>query len=192
MLNLTYTYRVRPSTTQIQLCEEWLETSRRVWNYALAERKDWFKSRSCLLDRCSLRSEYVISADAKRPTFASQCKGLTQARKQSEFLANANAQMLQQVLRRLEQAFVSRWEQKHGFPRFKQQKRLRSLLFAQLGKAPVVGDVVKLPGIGKVRMRLSRPIPKGFEVKQAQVVKRACGWYVMLSVCRAVELPGMG
>ena len=189
MLNLTYTYRVRPSTTQIQLCEEWLETSRRVWNYALAERKDWFQSRSCLLDRCSLRSEYVISADAKRPTFASQCKGLTQARKQSEFLANANAQMLQQVLRRLEKAFVSMWEQKHGFPRFKKRGRLRSMLFPQLGKNPIRGDVVKLPGIGKMRLRMSRPIPDGFEVKQAQVVKRASGWYVMLTLQADVEVP---
>ena len=189
MLNLTYTYRLRPNKDQILLCEEWLETSRRVWNYALGERKDWFKSRSCLLDRCSFKGEYIMAAEAKRPTFASQCKALTQARKQSEFLAGANAQMLQQVLRRLEKAFVSMWEQKHGFPRFKKPGRLRSLLFPQLGVNPLQGNVVKLPGIGKVPMRMSRPIPDGFEVKQAQVVKKASGWYVMLTLQADVKVP---
>lgn len=45
---------------------------RRVWNFALAERKDWYNSRSCRIDACSLKSEYIIPADAPRPTFASQ------------------------------------------------------------------------------------------------------------------------
>ncbi|MEO1132482.1 MAG: transposase [Cyanobacteria bacterium J06639_1] len=189
MLNLTFTYRLRPTQEQIQLCDDWLEASRRVWNFALAERKDWYRSRSCSVDRCSLRGEYVIPADAPRPTFARQCKALTQARKVFPELKAANAQMLQQVLRRLEKAFVSMWEQGRGFPRFKKQGRLRSLLFPQLGKTPIEGDRVKLPGMGWVRMRLSSPIPDGFEVKQAQVVKRASGWYVMLTLQADVDVP---
>ena len=189
MLNLTYTYRLRPHKEQIQLCEDWLEASRQVWNYALRERKDWYQSRSCRVDRCSLRSEYIIPADAPRPTFASQCKSLTQARKSFPLLQNANAQMLQQVLRRLEKAFVSMWEQEHGFPRFKKQGRMRSMLFPQLGKDPIQGDRVKLPGIGWVRIWQSRPIPDGFELKQAQVVKQASGWYVMLTLQADVDIP---
>ncbi len=189
MPNLTYTYRLRPNCQQIRLYQEWLEASRQVWNDALAERKDWSMSRSCSVDRCSLRGEYVIAADAPRPTFASQCKSLTQARKAFPELQAAHAQMLQQVLRRLEKAFVSMWEQGHGFPRFKKQGRLRSLLFPQLGKNPLRGDQVKLPGIGWVRMRMSRPLPEGFELKQAQVVKRASGWYVMLTLQADVAVP---
>ncbi|MGB3615746.1 MAG: transposase [Elainellaceae cyanobacterium] len=189
MLTLTYQYRLRPSKEQIQIYEDWLEASRNVWNYALAERKDWYRSRSCIADRCSLRGEYIIPADAPRPTFASQCKALTQARKVFPDLKRANAQMLQQVLRRLEKAFVSMWERSHGFPRFKKQGRLRSLLFPQLGVNPMQGDRVKLPGIGWVRMRLSRPIPDGFELKQAQVVRKASGWYVMLTLQSDVEVP---
>jgi putative transposase len=191
MLNLTYTYRLRLNREQVQIYEDWLEASRKVWNYDLGERKDWYQSRSCSLDRCSLRGEYIIPADAPRPTFASQCKALTQARKNSPLLQNANAQMLQQVLRRLEKAFVSMWEQKHGFPRFKQQGRMRSMLFPQLGKDPIQGDQVKLPGIGWVRMRLSRPLPDGFDLKQAQVVRKASGWYVMLTLQADVDVPEM-
>jgi putative transposase len=133
MLNLTYTYQLKLTQQQSQTYEAWLETSRRVWNFALAERKDWYNSRSCRIDTCSLRSEYIIPADAPRPTFASQCKALTQARKTNPDLNAAHSQMLQQVLRRLEKAFIGMWESGRGFPRFKKQGRMRSLLFPQLG-----------------------------------------------------------
>jgi putative transposase len=38
-------------------------------------------------------------------------------------------------------------------------------------------------------MRLSRPIPDGFAAKQAQVVKKASGWYVMLTLQADVDVP---
>lgn len=189
MLNLTYTYRLKLTQQQVQTYEDWLETSRRVWNFALAQRKDWYNSRSCRLDACSLKYEYIIPADAPRPTFASQCKALTQARKSSPYLTAAHSQMLQQVLRRLEKAFIGMWESGRGFPRFKKQGRMRSLLFPQLGVNPIKGNQVKLPGVGWVKMRLSRPMPDGFVAKQAQVVKRASQWYVMLTLQADVNVP---
>jgi putative transposase len=133
----------------------------------------------------------MIPADAPRPTFASQCKALTQARKINPNLNAAHSQMLQQVLRRLEKAFIGMWESGHGFPRFKKQGRMRSLLFPQLGVNPSKGSQIKLPGVGWVKMRLSRPIPDGFVAKQAQVVKRASGWYVMLTLQADVDVPNI-
>ncbi|MGB7441912.1 MAG: transposase, partial [Coleofasciculaceae cyanobacterium] len=44
-------------------------------------------------------------------------------------------------------------------------------------------------GVGWVKMRLSRPIPDGFVAKQAQVVKRASRWYVMLTLQADVDVP---
>jgi len=189
MLNLTYTYALKLTQQQTQTYEAWLETSRRVWNFALAERKDWYNSRSCRIDACSLKSEYIIPANASRPTFASQCKALTQARKNNPNLNAAHSQMLQQVLRRMEKAFIGMWESGRGFPRFKKRGRMRSLLFPQLGVNPLKGNQVKLPGVGWVKMRLSRPIPDRFVAKQAQVVKRACRWYVMLTLQADVDVP---
>jgi len=81
------------------------------------------------------------------------------------------------------------WEAGRGFPRFKKQGRMRSLLFPQLGVNPTQGSKVKLPGAGWVKMHLSRPIPDGFAVKQAQVVKRASGWYVMLTLQANINVP---
>jgi putative transposase len=189
VFNLTYEFKLKPTQNQIAMFEEWLETHRRVYNHALAERKDWYKSRSCQVNACSLRSCYIIPANAPRPTFASQCKSLTAARKENGYLKRVNAQSLQQTLRRLEKAFVSMWEQNHGFPRFKKPGRMRSFSFPQLGVNPVVSGFVKLPVIGAVSMRQSRDIPDGGVVKQARVVKRVSGWYVMLTVQWDVNTP---
>ncbi|QOV21540.1 transposase [Anabaenopsis elenkinii CCIBt3563] len=189
MFNLTYEFKLKPTQKQIAIFEEWLETHRRVYNHALAERKDWYQSRSCQVNACSLHSCYIIPADTPRPTFASQCKSLTVARKKNEYLKRVNAQSLQQTLRRLEKAFVSMWEQNHGFPRFKKQGRMRSFSFSQLGVNPLTNRYVKLPVIGLVKVRQSRSLPDGGVIKQARVVKRASGWYVMLTVQWDVAMP---
>ena len=101
VFNLTYEFKLKPTQEQIAIFEEWLETHRRVYNHALAERKDWYRSRSCQVNACSIHSCYIIPARAPRPTFASQCKSLTVVRKQNEYLKRVNAQSLQQTLRRL-------------------------------------------------------------------------------------------
>jgi putative transposase len=64
----------------------------------------------------SLQTEYIIPAAGPRPTYASQCKSLTQARATIPALNAVQVHVLQQTLKRLERAFVNMWEQKHGFP----------------------------------------------------------------------------
>ncbi len=131
MFHLTYEFKLKPTTRQIEIFENWLEQCRRVYNYALADRKHWFGSRSCQINACSIRSEFIIGAETKRPTYASQCKSLTTARANIPALSAVAVQVLQQTLKRLEKAFVSMWEQKHGFPRFKKAGNMRSFVFPQ-------------------------------------------------------------
>ncbi|WP_366934351.1 transposase, partial [Microcoleus sp. PH2017_24_DOB_U_A] len=182
VFNLTYEFKLKPTKTQVAIFEDWLEQCRKVYNYALQERKDWYNSRKCRIDACSLRSEFIIRADTPRPTYSTQCKALTAYRKTSPALQRINAQALQQVLRRLEKAFVSMWEQNHGFPRFKKRGTMRSFVFPQLSLNPIQNSSVKLPVIGWVRFWQSRAIPDGGIIKQARVVNRASGWYLMLTV----------
>jgi putative transposase len=66
---------------------------------------------------------------------------------------------------------------------------MRSFSFPQLSVNPLANGFVKLPVIGAVSMRQSRSIPDGGVVKQARVVKRVSGWYVMLTVQWDVNLP---
>jgi transposase len=68
MLTLNYTYRIYPDAAQQTESLSWLETCRGVYNYALRELKDWIASRKCLVDRCSLDKEYIISADEPFPS----------------------------------------------------------------------------------------------------------------------------
>ncbi|WP_026097522.1 RNA-guided endonuclease InsQ/TnpB family protein [Baaleninema simplex] len=189
MLNITYEYKLEPTLEQEAVIEDWLEICRKVYNYALAERKDWARSRKSPIDACRLDREYIIPVDAKRPTFSGQCKSLAAAKKEIPELKRPHTHVLQQVLRILEAAFVAMWERGHGFPRFK--KRMRSFVFPQLNKGVVQGSRVNLPKIGWVKMRLSRPVPEGFEAKQIRVVKRASGYYVMIVFQSDVEVPAV-
>jgi putative transposase len=191
MLNLTYEYKLIPTDIQCETFDHWLEICRKVYNYALRERKDWINSRKCDINSCSINSEYIIPADAPRPTFARQCKTLAEAKKTMVELKLPHTHVLQQVLRQLEAAFVSMWERGHGFPRFK--KRVRSFVFPQLNLETIKkfdGNwEVNLPKIGWVKLHLSRPIPEGFEVKQIRIVKRASGYYAMLALQCDIEVP---
>jgi len=189
VFSLTYEFKLKPTPKQAVIFTDWLEECRRVYNYALAERKDWFKSRSCQINACSLKSQYIIPADAKRPTYANQCKALTAYRKTSPNLQRVQSQVLQQTLRRLEQAFVSMWEQSHGFPRFKKPGTMRSFVFPQLSKDAVTDCGIKLPVIGLVKFRQSREILGDAEVKQARIVRRASGWFVILTLQWNVQVP---
>ncbi|MBE9199319.1 MULTISPECIES: RNA-guided endonuclease TnpB family protein [unclassified Nodularia (in: cyanobacteria)] len=189
MFNLTYEFKLKPTQKQSNTFEQWLEINRRVYNYALRERKDWYKSRSCQVNACSLRREYIIRSDTPRPTYASQCKSLTEAKRTNPDLKSVQSQVLQQTLKRLETAFTSMWEQNHGFPRFKKSGKMRSFVFPQMKGDKLSGGRINLPVIGWVKFRQSRSIPDGGVMKLARVVKRVSGWYVMLTIQWDVSLP---
>jgi len=188
-MNITYEYKLEPTQEQAHEMTHWLDICRGVWNYALGERRDWIKSRKCDINACSLQYEYIMPADTPRVTYASQCKLLTAAKKVLPHLKDPYSQVLQQVLQQLEKAFVGMWEQERGFPRFKKVGRMRSFLFPQFNESPIVNEGLQLPKLGWVRMRLHRPIPEGFDIKQVRIVKRASGWYAMLIMNADVKIP---
>jgi putative transposase len=189
MLTLTYEYKLIPTKAQTYEMNHILDVCTSVWNNALRERKDWMASRKCPVNACSLQREYIISVDAPYPGYAEQCKALTEAKKTDARLSSVNAQVLQQVLKKLDRAFKDMKERDFGFPRFKKRGTMRSFVFPQLGKNPIGQGMVKLPCIGLVRFRQSRPVPDGFTVKQARIVKRASGFYLMLTFQSDVEIP---
>ena len=73
-----------------------------------------------------------------------------------------------------------------GKPRFKSSSRYRSLVFEgaglELHSCSVGGKYLylKTPKLGVVKIRTHRHIPDGAILKQAQVIKKADGWYVNL------------
>lgn len=189
MINLTYEYRIQPTSQQETMMLNWLETCRKVYNYALRERKDWSESRKCKVNACSLRQEYIIPAEQPYPNYPKQSKALTVAKQTNPWLKTVLAQTLQQTLITLEKAFDSMRVKGFGYPRFKKPGQMRSFLFPDMGVNPLAGNTLKLPKLGVVKIRLSRPLPEGFALKQCRVVKRVSGWYAMLVLSADFDVP---
>ncbi|MGL5875969.1 MAG: RNA-guided endonuclease InsQ/TnpB family protein [Xenococcaceae cyanobacterium] len=190
MLTLTYEYKAMPTDEQIQLIEHTLTVCQKVWNFALRERKDWINSRKCPVDACSITSQYIISANEPYPNYNAQAKSLTLAKENFPELKTVNAQVLQQVLRKLETAFIDMKRKGMGFPRFKNRYRMRSFVYPQLGKTQFLnGNQIKLPQLGWVKYIKSREIPDGFAVKQVRVVRKASGYFLMFTLECDVNVP---
>jgi putative transposase len=189
MLTMTYEYKLQPTPEQIATIEQTLDVCRSVWNFALRQRKDWCASRKSLVNACSIQSEYIISAGVPFPNYHKQAKQLTEAKNQYPQLKTVHSQVLQQVLRTLERAWDDMKARGFGFPRFKNRYRMRSFVFPQLGKDPIRNDAIKFPKLGWVQWRQSRPIPEEFEVKQARIVRKASGYFVMLSLQLDIDVP---
>ena len=170
---------------------DWLETSRKLYNRALRELKDWINSRKCLADRCSLEREYIIPADLPFPSYHRQQNDLPKLKESWTDLKHVHSQVLQTTIRRLHDTWEAFQERGHGFPRFKKYGQLKSFVFPQFKRDPIVGDIIKLPKIGSVPMSLSRPIPDGFKVKQVRVLSKVRGtqWYVVVSIQSDVSVP---
>ena len=188
---MNYTYRIYPDLHQSATMLEWLETSRQVYNRALGELKDWINSRKCLMDRCSLNREYIISADVPFPSYHRQQNDLPKLKQTWPELKNVYSQVLQTTIRRLHDTWKAFQKRGFGFPRFKKFGQFKSFLFPQFKDNPINGFEIKLPKIGSILISYSRPIPDGFKVKQVRVLSKARGtqWYVIVSIQSQVSIP---
>ena len=129
MLVLNYRYRLYPNTQQIELLNEWLETLRVSYNYALRELRDWISSRKCSIDRCNLKAEYIMAADYPFPGYHQQQNNLPKAKKKFSRLKSVPSQVLQTNIRRMHDAWDFFRERGFGFPRWKKYGQLKSMLF---------------------------------------------------------------
>ncbi|PSP02922.1 MAG: transposase, partial [Cyanobacteria bacterium SW_12_48_29] len=87
-----------------------------------------------------------------------------------------------QVLKRLDRAFADMNKKNLGFPRFKNKYRMRFYVYPQLGKKFIQDNYINLPQVGSVNFIKSRKNPEGFQVKQARLIRKASGYFVLFSV----------
>ncbi|MEH2309781.1 RNA-guided endonuclease InsQ/TnpB family protein [Nostoc sp.] len=186
---MNYRYRIYPNLTQTQSLLEWIDVCRVAYNYGLREIKDWYNSRKCLVDRCSISHEYIMATDAPFPSEVLQLNALPSAKKVFPRLGEVPSQVLQQSLKQLHRACVGFQKVGHGFPRFKKFGQFKSLLFPQFKENPVVGLNIKLPKLGLIPINLHRPIPSGFVVKQVWIINKADIWYASINIQRDVSVP---
>jgi len=166
------------------------ELLRRHYNYALGQRLDWLRRTRCQLDRCRIVSEPIGDIPDK-VDYYTQASELRQTKELFAEYKNIYADCQQQNLMRLDLAW-KRWlipdksGKRGGRPRFKKRGNICSFTFPRVNSpkagAHLTGNILKLSKIGEIEVILHRPIPDGFTIKQATLVKKADGWYVSFSL----------
>jgi putative transposase len=166
-----FKYRLYPTKEQEQALAEMLETHRRLYNRALAERKSIWDE----------RQESV--------SYGQQSAHLKDERATTPYLAATNFSSCQATLRRLQRTFAAFFRrvkngETPGYPRFKGQNRFDTVEF------PAYGDGCKLDGsrvyfqhIGPIKVKLHRPVEG--TIKTVSFKREADGWHVVFSC----ELP---
>jgi putative transposase len=121
VITLNYQYKLKLTPQQTSQVDKILLVCKSVYNFAVAERKDWLNSRKSPVNACSIKAEYIIPADAPYPNYYHQAKQLTKAKEHFPRLKTVNAQVLQQVLKTVDNAFADLKAKGFGFPRFKRK-----------------------------------------------------------------------
>jgi len=167
----SYRYRLYPNKSQESILIFTLETCRRLYNNALAERTDAWKDEQ----RCV--------------TYRDQQDALPGNR--DEYQQQVHSQVLQDVLRRLRKAFDAffrrvRNGETPGYPRFKGKGRYDSFTYPQSGFSLSPDEQhLKLSKIGPVRIKLHRPLEG--RIKTCTVKRDVDQWYVVFSCEVKVE-----
>ncbi|GET37467.1 RNA-guided endonuclease InsQ/TnpB family protein [Microseira wollei] len=187
---LTYQYRLKPTTEQAATLSHWGELLRRHWNYALGQRLDWLRRTRCQIDRCSLASEPIGDIPDKL-NYYSQAADLKATKRLFPEYKDIYTDCQKQNLMRLDKAW-KRWlipdktGKRGGRPRFKKQGDICSFTFPRVNRpkagSHLIGNTLKLSKVGEISVILHRPIPDGFEIKQATIISLADGWYVSLAI----------
>lgn len=187
---LTYQYKIKPSPEQEIMMIQWLELLRRHYNYCLGQRFDWLSRTRCSIDRCLLISEPIGNIPEQFPNYNFQAGEFKQTKELFPEYKDIYHDVQQQNLKRLDKAW-DRWikpdksGKRGGRPKFKKVGEMRSFIFPRINhpkaSAHLNNGILKLSKIGEIPVIVHRPMPSGFVLKTAAIVKKADGWYVSVS-----------
>lgn len=151
-----------------------------LWNWALAYREDlWLAARSA--------GATGLLGSAGYNHLSSLLTGL---KERHPWLALAPHHSLQATLRDLDAAFAAFFEGRQGYPQYHRKGDHDSIRFPDRKQFVVAGDWVKLPKLGWMRFRLSRPITG--EVRNIAISREGGHWFISFCVHGAFTLPNAG
>jgi putative transposase len=164
----SYKYRLYPTKRQIETIESQFDFCRWLHNAALEQRI------------CSYKKL------GKSIGYNQQSKELPAIKNDISGFTKVYAQVLQDVLRRLEKSFDNFFRrvkqgQKPGFPRFKSKNRFKSITYPQDG-FKLKNNKLELSKIGSVRIRKHREIIDGGKIKTCTISKSGNQWYCSMVV----------
>ena len=165
----TYQYKLKPTPEQERALDRTLMLCRHVYNAAVGERREAWRMRGVSVTYYQQKAELPGIKEAL-PEYA-----------------EVNAQVLQDVVLRVERAFEAffrrlREGQTPGYPRFHGRDRYHSFTYPQVGEhggARLDNGFLVLSKIGRVAVRWSRPIEG--TIKTVTISREADGWYVSFS-----------
>ena len=180
IIRKSYKFRIYPTKAQVKTLEMTLELCRELYNAARKERIDAWR-----LERKSI-------------SYFDQSAQLPEIKNIREELKEVYAHVLREPLRNVDKAFQAffariKRKEKAGFPRFKTTLRFNSFCYPQANKTSVrvENNKLNLPKIGKLKIKLSRPILG--EVKTCTIKRENDKWFAVFSVETATEpLPKTG
>ena len=173
----TYKYRLKPPPAQAQVLEGVLWRCRELYNAGLEERK-------AAWEQCGVSVNFAMQS--------AQLPAITEARPEYR---DINAQVLQDVLHRLDRAFQAFFRrvkagEQPGYPRFQGKDRYNSFTYPQVGAhggAVLEGRILSLSKIGRILVRLHRPLQG--TPKTVTISKEADGWYACISCAEVPTEP---
>ena len=204
-MQTTYQYKLYPDTNQKLKLNEWLRICSYWYNRQLGDRFDWWSMNRSSVNACPLISS--IATVREKPNYYNQKKQLPIIKKDLikvfhsgellDFLG-VESTILQDVSKRLDKAFErfivgDSSGSKSGKPRFKSKASFRTMTFATASNDWIKLTrknwlYLRLPKLGIAKVRMHRPIPDGFNVKQVSVTKKADGWFIQF-VLEDVNIP---
>ncbi|MEU3167921.1 transposase [Streptosporangium sp. NPDC006930] len=172
-------FRLRPTPAQGQALAEHCGHARFVWNLAVEQHAHRKPGRT------------------SAPGFAEQCRQLTEARAEFEWLRGGSIIVQQQALKDFHQAMANFFGKTHRRPTWRKRGQGEGFRIVAVKPGDVrrlsrnVGEV-RIPKVGWVRLRWSRPVPEG--VKSYRVTRdRAGRWHVAFAaIPEPVPAPGSG
>ena len=172
-MEMAFEYRIYPNAEQRALLQKTFGCCRWVYNRVLSMRQEEYATGG----KTKSINSYI--------TLIPQWK-----RSEAPWLSEVDSMALQQSLRDLDKAYRNffRSPGKVGFPRFK-SKRAGRKSYRTNSVAIVDGRHIKLPKLGLVRARISRPTEG--RVLSATVKQVASGKYYVVVCCTDVPVPQM-
>lgn len=168
MIYCGFTYAMRPSPHQADLFARFAGACRLVWNLALEQRRNhWQRYQAITGDNLN---------------YVTQARELTALRAEVDFIRAVHVTPLQRSLKALDEAYRRAWQGKGGYPQPKKKGVHDS--FSYSGREIAVEKInsrwgrVRLPKIGWVKLRLTRPLTGS--IREATVSRTALGWQVSI------------
>jgi len=172
----TYRYRLYPTKAQARTLDFLLWQGRTLYNAALEQRIAVYQA---------------TGQGVRYPQQWAHFRDLRNARPDTLGLLNATS--VQQLLRRLDKAFVAFFRrlkagEAPGFPRFKGRDRFHSLEYRHGDGCKLrLGERVMLyvQNVGEVKVKFHRPLPDDVAIKHVVIKRRANRW----TACLMLALP---